>query len=291
MNTPQKSTEFSAHLSWAAMRRYLQESLSPEESQRVERHLKHCPRCSAAIVEYIETEEPEYSKQYMKKLKGQLASSQTVKKRFLSAFQMKALRTSTAVVVLLVFSFFALKTVINKQGTSHQLPSESLAVVKKTPKATTPPREKKARVKQPTTKTATAKRASNKKTTPKQAEVARKQPAKKKSVAKAEAKEASPKTRTSRPTAQPVATPVAEKSAPEQSIEAKAPIMQKEAASSATDTAENTSETPAQEEPTRAAPLPTLKKLDTKKNDPVVAPLNSTQPATIPVPGSKIGER
>ena len=114
MDKPQKTTAFSAHLSWAAMRRFLQEQLTPEASQRVESHLRNCPRCSSAIIDYIQSEEPQHYKRYMKKLKGNLTSSQTAKKRFFSAFQLKAIRTTIAVITLLVFSFFAIKTVINQ---------------------------------------------------------------------------------------------------------------------------------------------------------------------------------
>ncbi len=290
MDTPQKTTEFSAHLSWAAMRRYLQEVLPPEESQRVERHLKHCPRCSSAIVEYIENEEPEHSKQYMKKLKGQLTSSQTVKKRFLSAFQIKALRTSTAVIALLIFSFFALKTVINKQE-SPQLPSESLAVMKKSAKAATTRRKAESKtVKIPAKAAATpAKEKPKQKATSQKTTEERNQPAKKKVVAKKEVKKEQPKTTTPQPSTHPTSSVENNASAP--LAETKATTPEEEAVVlPPVNEEQRMAEEPAPES-AKVKPLPTLQKLDAQKSTQPVAPLGSSRPAAIPMPGNKIGER
>ena len=293
MNTPQKTTEFSAHLSWAAMRRYLQEVLSPEESKGVERHLKHCPRCSAAIVGYIETEEAEHSKQYMKKLKGLLTSSQTVKKRFLSAFQIKALRTGTAVIALLIFSFFALKTVINKQDTSREFPSESLAVMKKSATTATTRLQAESKAAKPSVKAtaAPAKEEPKKKAAPKSTKVERKQAVAKKVAVKKEEKKEPTKAPAPQPSVRPTATVSKAKKSPEQQTKTKAQTPKEEVALPPANQEKSAVEEPTEEEVAKVKPLPTLKKLDTQERTQSVAPLGSSRPASIPVPGNKIGER
>lgn len=292
MNTPPQTTEFSAHLSWAGMRRYLQETLPVEKSRRVERHLRHCPRCSSAIIDYIQAEEPAHYKQYTKKLKGILKAGQTEKKSVLSSFQMKAIRTTTAVVALLIFSFFALRTVINKQA-DYSLPSESLAateqqevvsthrsLTKKTAKAA----PKTVTVIKEFSKTKKTVKAS-KKAAPKPSDdvsvteaptvitKARTAPAPKKAAAATSMRpeqaqhESKPQTNTSTESTAPLAT---EKAAPARQEEvAEAPVN----------------------EATSRKPLPALPKIKTTESAAAVAPLDSSTPAEMPVPSNEILER
>ena len=288
MDTSQKTTEFSAHLSWAAMRRFLQEKLSPEASQRVEVHLQNCSRCSSAIIDYIQTEEPQNYKLHMKKLKGKLTSSQTAKKRFLSAFQLKAIRTTTAVIALLVFSFFALKTVISQQGAERSLPSESLATMKTRTKAPSV-RRKAVRIStSPTTQEAAAPeetpKKQKKKPSAKEAKQRSPQPAQK--VAE---KDKQPEVK---PTPVPPAARVVEKAPKKQP---QAPTAKEVHSSKTTTSSPNRQEKAAVEEPiqevAKAKPLPTLKKLDTQKSEISVAPISKSQPAATPIPNNQIRER
>ena len=288
MDTPPKTT-FSAHLSWAAMRRYLQGALSPEESQRVERHLQHCPRCSSAIVEYIQTEEPEHHKQYMKKLKGNLKSSQSTKKSFLSSFQIKAIRTTIAVAALLVFSFFAVKTVINKQDTHRPLPSESLATTKKSAETAIIRRKAGSKTSEKSTGAAVvpAKEELKKRVEIKKVENSS-LPTKKEVVTK---EKKQPQTRPLQPAAQPAPTPKVEEKVPEKQAVAEAPVAhptptEKESSSPVNE--ETASEEPASEV-TKTVPM--LEKLDVREGAQPVAPLGSNSPAIIPVPGNPIRER
>ena len=291
MNNSQKTTEFSAHLSWAAMRRHLHEKLSSEESQRVDTHLQHCPRCSSAIIDYIQTEEPENYKQHMKKLKGNLKASQTAKKRLFSALQLKAIRTSMSVIALLIFSFFAVKTVMNKQEGNHALPSESLASVK-SPAKTTPVRRRAVNKPVRTIPTEAApaaevapKAAPEKKTAPKQV--------KKEVVVPKESTSppAAEKTQPEEPRPQPAA-PAAKEVAPaqEETTPAVAAPPSSEPATESAPQESAPSEEPEQET-AKAKPVPTLEKLDAKKSIQPVAPLGGTRPPAIPVPGSQIRER
>ena len=289
MNTPSQTTEFSAHLSWAGMRRYLQEELSDDKSQQIERHLHHCPRCSSAIVEYIRAEEPEHYKQYTKKLKGILKTGQAEKKSVLSSFQMKAVRTTTAVVALLIFSFFALKTVINKQ-TDYPLPSESLAVTEKS--------EKVAPVRRSPIKKAT-------KAVPEVRTTAEETPKKTLKVAKKTANPPQVETRSAKaptvitkartatvPNTAAVAAPVRQK---QPRVEPKTEAADVSTTPPATEeeapvTQEEVSETPANQTAHRK-PLPSLQKLDATQSSETVAPLGGSAPAEIPVPSNEILER
>lgn len=292
MNTPSQTTEFSAHLSWASMRRYLQETMSTERSQQIERHLRHCPRCSAAIIDYIRAEEPEHYKQYTKKLKGILKTGQAEKKSVLSSFQMKAVRTTTAVVALLIFSFFALKTVINKQA-DRPLPSESLAVTEKS--------EKVAPVRRIPIKKAT-------KAVPEVRTAAEKAPKKAANVAKktanppqtetppAKAPTVITKARTATvPTTAAVAAPVGQK---QPRVEPKTEVtnvsVNNPTSPAANDEApvspEEASEAPAAQTASRK-PLPSLQKIDATQNSGAIAPLGGSTPAEMPVPSNEILER
>ncbi len=291
MNTAPQTTEFSAHLSWAGMRRYLQEALPTEKSQQVERHLNHCPRCSSAIIDYIQAEEPEHYKQYTKKLKGILKAGHTEKKSVLSSFQMKAIRTTTAVVALLIFSFFALKTVINKQA-DYALPSESLAIAEKTEKVV-PVRQSTIRK---TTK-AIPERGTAKKEKPKgTAKVVKKATRRPQTEVPVEAPAVITKTRTatapkdaavivparqeqpqSKP--QPPAASASSESAAPLATEEVAPVPQEEVA-----------EAPANETASRK-PLPTLQKIKTTESSAAVAPLGSSTPTEMPMPSNEILER
>ena len=313
MDTPQKTT-FSAHLSWAAMRRHLQGKLSPKESKRVEVHLQHCPRCSSAIIDYIQAEEPQHYKQHMKKLKGNLTSSQNAKKRFFSVFQLKAIRTTTAVVALLIFSFFAFKTVINQQNTKQPLPSESLAVMKKSANVTTTHRKSATKVAQQPTKITVdpeealpKKEKTVKKPVAKKAEKKSTQPTQE-TAAAPEKKKEQPETRATQPAAMPK---VAEK-APEKRPEAQVPTIS--SSSEVTAPLPEAKEEVARQEPApevvKMKPVPTLQRsaaqrtvstggaaqLDTKERVQPTAPLGSSSPTAIPVvgipvPGNQIRER
>lgn len=287
MNTPSQTTEFSAHLSWAAMRRYLQEVLPADKSQQVERHLHHCPRCSSAIVDYIRAEEPEHYKQYTKKLKGILKTGQAEKKSVLSSFQRKAVRTTTAVVALLIFSFFALKTVINKQA-EYPLPSESLAATEKSEKA--------APVRRSSVKRATKATVKAKATvveTPKETVKATKKTA---DTPLAEAPTVITKARSATvPATAAVVAPVRQEQPRVElktkitegstdnptppAINGEAPVLQEKA-----------SEAPANPSASHK-PLPSLQRLDAIQNSETTAPLDGSAPTEMPVPSNEILER
>ncbi len=291
MTTPSQTTEFSAHLSWAGMRRYLQEALSAEKSQRVERHLHHCPRCSSAIVDYIQAEEPEHYKQYTKKLKGILKTGQAEKKNVLSSFQMKAVRTTTAVVTLLIFSFFALRTVINKQ-VNYPLPATSLAVAEKSEKVAPVHRSPVKKVARVTTDVRAAAKAESAKVVKKAAVVPQKE------APSAEAPTVITKARTTKApktVAVAVANPVPQNQPriesstkdsdvstnklPLPTAKEEAPLPQEEVVeASDNDTA-------------RRKPLPTLQKIDALQSAAAVTPLGESSPTEMPVPSNEILER
>ncbi len=109
-----KATEFSAHLSRSRMGRYLQQQLSAQEIKEVELHLAHCERCSNEILQFIQSEEPQQLKVHHKQLKGKLKTKENATSRKLSTTQVKILRAAAALLLMVVFSFFAVKTVINK---------------------------------------------------------------------------------------------------------------------------------------------------------------------------------
>ncbi len=292
MDTPSQTTEFSAHLSWAGMRRYLQEELSTEKSQRVERHLNHCPRCSSAILEYVRSEEPEHYKEYTKKLKGIIKTSQTEKKSVLSSFQMKAVRTTTAVVALLIFSFFALRTVISKQA-DYPSSSESLAVAEKSEKVAPVRRSPVKKAVKAVPETSAAAEKTSKKKVKAIKKTADTQQAK---TPPAKAPTVITKARTATvPTTAAVAAPVRRE---QPRVDPKT-----EATEVSTDTPtppatneevpvpqEEVSEVPATPTASRK-PLPALQKLDATQNPETIAPLGSSAPTEMPVPSNEILER
>lgn len=272
------------------MRRYLQEVLPAEKSQRVERHLHHCPRCSSAIIDYIQTEEPQHHKQYTKKLKGILKTSQAEKKRVLSSFQVKAIRTTTAVVALLIFSFFALKTVINKQA-DYPLPSESLAVAEKS--------EKVAPVRHRSLKKATKATAETKEKPKKVAKVTKKTsvvPPTEAAPAKAPTVVTKARTTTAPESPAPdTAAPAQQKQAPSEPQPKVADVPTEIPASPAPQEAvssgqEEVVETPVNETASRK-PLPPIQKINATQSADAVAPLGASNPAEMPVPSNEILER
>ena len=291
MNTPSQTTEFSAHLSWAGMRRYLQETLSAEKSRRVERHLHHCPRCSSAIIDYIQAEEPAHYKQYTKKLKGILKTGQTEKKSVLSSFQMKAIRTTTAVVALLIFSFFALRTVINKQA-DHPLPSESLAVAEQREEIAPARRSpiKKATKAIPETATTPPEKPRTKKTAK---AIKKAAPKASSEVSVAKAPTVITKARTASAPKNAAAVAPAQPEQPQNEPKPQAEALTERAAPSATETTpapQEVAEAPANETASRKS-LPALPKIKTAESAAAVAPMGSPPPAEMPVPSNKILER
>lgn len=131
MNLTPNTTEFSTHLSRSRMRRYLHEQLGKEETRQVEVHLAHCAQCSATLVNYIESEEPDQYNTYAKRLHGKLKEQKIAKRTLLSSFQVRALRATAAVVALLIFSFFGVKTIINKEVDNYQADGKTVQVQKK----------------------------------------------------------------------------------------------------------------------------------------------------------------
>lgn len=124
------TTEFSAHLSRSRMARYLQHQLTSQEVKEVELHLMHCERCSEGILQYIQAEELHNYKIYQKQLKGKLKSKETAKKNKLSKTHLKMLRATAALVLLFVFSFFAVDTVMNKKVADREQPKVQIRAKK-----------------------------------------------------------------------------------------------------------------------------------------------------------------
>lgn len=114
MSKEHRTTEFSAHISRSKMRRFLHDQLNARDHAEVETHLKHCERCSQAIILYIEEEEPENYKNYIKKLRGTIIETVQPKGPRFSAVQVKSMRAAAAVVILFAFSFFAFENLIDK---------------------------------------------------------------------------------------------------------------------------------------------------------------------------------
>ncbi len=114
MNLKGNTTEFSAHLSRSRMARYLQEQMDTQQKQEVELHLHHCEQCSDTMLQYAQSETPQYSKQYQKKLKGKLKISEANRRKRLSGTHVKIFRAAAALALLFIFSFFAVKTVMEK---------------------------------------------------------------------------------------------------------------------------------------------------------------------------------
>lgn len=141
MNHKSKTVEFSAHLSRSKMGRYLENQLPMKEINEVELHLKYCGQCSEGILLYIQTENPQHYKTYYKRLKGHLKSKEAAKKRKLTNTHLKMLRATAAVILLFIFSFFAIDTVINKKMMSQEQPKAQIQTKKEVnlKKATTSP--------------------------------------------------------------------------------------------------------------------------------------------------------
>ncbi|MEM9831603.1 MAG: zf-HC2 domain-containing protein [Bacteroidota bacterium] len=143
MNDNRKATEFSTHLSRSQMRRYLHGQLNTEETRQVELHLAHCAHCSAALVNYIEEEEADQYNTYAKQLSGKLKEQKIIKRSSLSSFQVKTIRAAAAVLTLIVFSFFGVKNIINKEVNNYQSEETGLPVKGKPVVTTKKPTEKK----------------------------------------------------------------------------------------------------------------------------------------------------
>jgi hypothetical protein len=269
------------------MGRYLQGTLSAEKARSVERHLHHCPRCSSAIIDYIQAEEPQHYKQYAKKLKGILKTGEATKKSVVSPFQMKAIRTATAVVALLIFSFFALKTVINKQA-DYSLPSESLATVKKS-EPVAPVRHRPAKKIE---KSAETKEEAKNVTKVTKKKVKASQPA----ITANEARPVVTKARTkpqlgSSNKIKPVQKEesIKETAPPANTTALKtpaSPVVEPAVAANVAATAE-----PPVNETASRKPLPTLEKIEATKEAEEIAPVGHSQPAEMPLPRNQIRER
>ena len=199
---------------------------------------------------------------------------------------MKAIRTSTAVVALLIFSFFAIKTVINKQA-DYPLPSESLAVAEKSEKSTPVRRRPVKKVAQKPTII--------KEEPQKPAEVVKKTTrVTRQETPAAKAPTVVTKTRAITPPKSPA--PAAE--APEQQASPQGdsqPQVKNEDTTSATQkqtptSQEEVAEAPAQETASRK-PLPTLQKLDATQGAESVTPIGKSSPAEMPMPSNQILER
>lgn len=130
MNHKSKTTEFSAHLSRSKMGRYFQNQLTEKEKNEVELHLKHCEHCSGGILQYIQMEAPQNYKSYYKQLKGQLKSKETTNKRKLTKTHLKMLRATAALILLFVFSFFAIDTVMHKNMVNQSQPKNNVGAKK-----------------------------------------------------------------------------------------------------------------------------------------------------------------
>ena len=114
MNLKGNTTEFSTHLSRSRMARYLQEQMDTQQKQEVELHLLHCEQCSDNMLQYAQSDAPQHSKQYQKKLKGKLKISEANRQKRLSTTHIKIFRAAAALALLFIFSFFAVKTVMEK---------------------------------------------------------------------------------------------------------------------------------------------------------------------------------
>ena len=245
-----QTASFSAHVSRSAMGRYLRDSLPADQAQQIETHFQHCPQCSGNLTEYIQNEEPDNQKAYHKKIKGKLKQESSIKKKLLSPFQVKMFRSGAAVIALLIFSFFAIKTVMNKKVTDSAAPSGAVAITqpaKPAPipkKATTIKSEAPAESEQPTATEVSPTALPQKKPAS----------AKPKATSKKQAPKAEPVSET------PTVVPVLEKSTP--------PSPEKE---------QKTEEAPkpVEQKPIeKIAPLPTLEKLDATQNSIPAPPAN-----------------
>lgn len=131
MNHKSKTTGFSFHLSRSRMSRYLHDQLSEKEIKEVEQHLGHCEQCSEGITAYIQNEEPQHSKAFQKRLKGKLRSKKSGRKVTISSTQKKIARAAAALLLLFIFSFFGINTVMNKHMAGKEEVKTEIRVKKK----------------------------------------------------------------------------------------------------------------------------------------------------------------
>jgi len=303
MSHTRKTTEFSTHLSRSRMRRYLHGQLEAKETQQIELHLANCTHCSASLVNYIETEESDQYNTYAKQLSGKLKEQKISKRSTLSHFQIRALRASAAVVVLFIFSFFGVKTIINKDVTNYQADSKAVAVKSKPAVASkVKSAEKKAPVEKTTQQKATEKSAEKKtdkrlaekrpvKSIAKKTTITQKATPAKKEVAK------STKSSTVKPAAQQPKQKVEKAAEPKvattkkvETTEKKSEPIEKVAKVEKLGKAENPTSV-AQETERAPAPLkalPAVKKMDVSKKLEVSKPVGSTTPQVAPIPGGRL---
>ncbi|WKN41497.1 zf-HC2 domain-containing protein [Tunicatimonas pelagia] len=296
MNNNRKTTEFSTHLSRSRMRRYLHGQLSAEESRQVEVHLANCTHCSAALVNYIEIEEADQYNAYAKQLSGKLKEQKIAKRSTLSSFQIKAIRTAAAVVTLMIFSFFGVKNIINKEVANYQSDEVGLPVKGKPLAAKAVPVNKEVATK-PTEKKDDNRLADNRPvekkieraTTNKPSAPVKKKPIAKKVTPAVKKTTTKPQVKADKPTApveKKVATAVPKEKEPEREsspVEKVAdtnkvtePIVEK---------VEADSQLATQPEVKPIKSLSTVKKMDVAKQVDISTPVGSTAPPVIPVPG------
>ena len=250
----QKQTaSFSAHVSRSAMGRYLRDSLPADQAQQIETHFQHCPQCSGNLTEYIQNEEPENQKAYHKKIKGKLKQESSIKKKLLSPFQVKMFRSGAAVIALLIFSFFAIKTVMNKKVADSAAPSGAVAITQPAKPAPAPKKASPAAVKKETP-TKNEQSAADK-APPVASPKKKPAPAKPKATPKKQAPKVEPAPET------PATAPVVEKPTSQPTPKKK---QEPEEASK-----------PVEQKPIeKIAPLPTLEKLDATQNSIPAPPAN-----------------
>lgn len=298
MNDNRKATEFSTHIFRSRMRRYLHGQLNAEETRQVEIHLANCAHCSASLVSYIEEEETDQYNTYAKQLSGKLKEQKIAKRSSLSSFQIKTIRAAAAVLTLVVFSFFGVKNIINKEVTSYQAEETGLPVKGKPVVATKKPVEKKVTTK-PAEKKEDRRLAENRPAK----KIAKRTPAvqpsasvkKKESAKKATPVAAKPRVKPEAKDNQPVtvnkkkAEVVPEKKEEKQQVK---PVPEQKVANveKIAESANNESKTDPQAEAKSetAKPLPEIKKMDAAKKVELSKPIGSTTPATIPVPGGRL---
>ncbi|MEM9675724.1 MAG: zf-HC2 domain-containing protein [Bacteroidota bacterium] len=308
MSHTRKTTEFSTHLSRSRMRRYLHGQLDANETRQVELHLANCAHCSAALVNYIETEEPDQYNTYAKQLSGKLKEQKIAKRPTLSNFQIRALRASAAVVTLLIFSFFGVKTIIDKEvGAENTVAVKGKPVVASEAKAAKKTMPVKEATEQKAAKKITEKKADNRLAENRPVKV-RKQPATTKKatpVRKEVAKSTKPSTtkavmqqpkKVEKPAAQPkqkveeMAKPKVAAAEKAETTEKQPEPVKKVAKVEKLDKAEDQSNQ-AQEAKSAPAPiktLPAVEKMDASKKLEVSKPVGSTTPQVAPIPGGRL---
>lgn len=301
MNHNYNTTEFSTHLSRSRMRRYLHEQLGPEETRQVEVHLAHCAQCSASLVNYIETEEASQYNTYAKRLQGKLKEQKIAKRQLLSSFQIRALRATAAVITLLIFSFFGVKTIINKE-VSHYTPDTKTTIeAKKKPLLSSHKKpSKEADIREANDTKSDNRLAENRtKKTILDSKIIKKAAPKTESSVKKAPIEPAPVTQ--KPSAKqnaPVKKQVAEKKAEESKSTAVAdtakeevePVQEKtvapaKIATNETDVNPKTTEgSDSEEAPASVKTLPTVKKMDNSKRLDAAEPASSNAIPVVPIP-------